>query len=255
MNELKCDDFTEALRMSVGDQILFTRLIELLPYPVQVLGPDGVLQMINPAFVSEFNIKDPSQLIGKYNMLLDPTVKEYGVLDNVKNAFAGRPMFVTDLKVPVHAIKKTHHINAEEIDVLYQDISTLPIHDSTGRLICVVNLLITRRKLVERVEITKAKRHIENHWLEEFRISEVAKAVHLSAAHFSRMFKQQTGMTAHSYYMMIKMEKVKEKLLDANLSVEGAFSMCGLNYHGYYAKLFKDHVGISPQEYRKQSVL
>ena len=36
-----------------------------------------------------------------------------------------------------------------------------------------------------------------------------------------------------------------------NLSVDEAFSECGVDYHGYYAGLFKKKTGFSPSEYRK----
>ncbi len=48
------------------------------------------------------------------------------------------------------------------------------------------------------------------------------------------------------------MSKLKESLMDANLSVEEAFSACGINYHGYYAGLFRDKTGMTPSEYRRR---
>jgi transcriptional regulator GlxA family with amidase domain len=58
-------------------------------------------------------------------------------------------------------------------------------------------------------------------------------------------------MTPHDYYISVKINKVKDKLLDMNLSIEEAFSECGFHYHGHYANLFKIKTGLTPSEYRK----
>jgi AraC family transcriptional regulator len=43
---------------------------------------------------------------------------------------------------------------------------------------------------------------------------------------------------------------MKEKLLDLNLSVSQAFAACGVDYSGYYAKLFRQQTGETPRQYR-----
>jgi transcriptional regulator GlxA family with amidase domain len=58
-------------------------------------------------------------------------------------------------------------------------------------------------------------------------------------------------MTPHEYYMSIKIDKIKDRLLDTNLSVEEAFARCGVHYHGHFAALFKEKTGFTPMQYRK----
>jgi len=48
-----------------------------------------------------------------------------------------------------------------------------------------------------------------------------------------------------------KISKLKEKLLDTNLSVSQAFAACNMDYNGYYARIFREKTGISPSDYRK----
>lgn len=242
----------QMLQAIVSNQDLFTKLIECLPYPVQVYAPDGTLVMVNPAFLEEFNVPDSSIIIGKLNILQDhAVVVEYDLIQNVLAAFEGRVTYANDLKVPVHIIKNFYNIPTKDIEAFYLDISTLPLKDDSGEIICVVNILITRRKLIDNVEIAKAKAYIEAHWQNEFHGEEVAKAVFLSSAHFSRLFKTQTGMTPHDYYISVKINKIKDKLLNINLSIEEAFAECGVHYHGHYADLFKKKTGLTPSEYRK----
>jgi AraC-like DNA-binding protein len=120
-------------------------------------------------------------------------------------------------------MNKGGDIPIEEVESFYQDISTLPLKDGNGNLICVVNVLITKRKLKDRTEISLAKQYLEKHWLEKFDIKKAAKAAYLSPAHFSRMFREHTGLTPRQYYVLYKIDRLQEYLLDTNLSIAQAF--------------------------------
>ena len=112
-------------------------------------------------------------------------------------------------------------------------------------------VLINRRVYRGKDEIERAKEYIETHWQEEFNLSETAKAAGLSKGHFIKLFKKHTGVTPHEYYINYKISKVKEKLLDSNLSIAQAFAACNIRYSGHFAKVFKDKTGVSPSAYRK----
>lgn len=233
------------------DRDLFPLLIDSLPYPVQVFSRDGTMVAANPAFLAEFQIPDKDMVIGRYNILKDPTIARNGLSETIRRAFAGEVVCVPELKIPVQSIKHEHRIPSREQATVYQDITTVPLKDAAGNLLCVVNIQITRRKYTERMEILQAKDYIDKHWLEPFRTEDVAKAVHLSPAHFARLFKEHVGMTPHDYHLTRKIEGLKVSLLDSNLTIEEAFAACGLPYHGHYAALFRKQTGLSPSEYRK----
>ena len=103
-------------------------------------------------------------------------------------------------------------------------------------------------------EIGRARQYTESHWQEPFNLSEAAKVACLSKAQFAKLFKKHTGVTPHEYYINYKIERLKEKLLDTNLTIAQAFAACNMNYNGHSAKLFKEKVGVSPSVYRKMSV-
>ncbi|HCS11004.1 MAG TPA: AraC family transcriptional regulator, partial [Clostridiales bacterium] len=69
-----------------------------------------------------------------------------------------------------------------------------------------------------------------------------------------KLFKKHTGITPHEYYSNYKLSKLKEKLLDTNLSISQAFAACNMNYNGYYARVFKEKIGVTPSDYRKLSI-
>jgi AraC family transcriptional regulator len=48
-------------------------------------------------------------------------------------------------------------------------------------------------------------------------------------AHFTKLFKKHTGITPHEYYINYKISKLKEKLLDTNLSIAQVFAACNMD--------------------------
>jgi len=230
-------------------------LIELLnglPNPAQLYAPNGDLLMANHAFIDEFNIIDPEELVQKYNLINDPTAKAAPFYDTVLKAFSGVTTQYEDVIIPIHQVKSINNISGDSIKTLVADISTVPICED-GHIIYVVNLLFIKRRLCNRREIDAAKAYIEMHWMDKFDIEHVAGIVYLSTSYFAHIFKSYTGITPHDYYIDVKIEKIKDKLLDMNLSVDEAFASCGVDYHGHYAALFKKKTGFTPSEYRRFS--
>ncbi|HRU41598.1 MAG TPA: AraC family transcriptional regulator, partial [Candidatus Diapherotrites archaeon] len=166
-------------------------------------------------------------------------------------AFQGETVFFPDVRVPLEDIAERYDIKDLDVEALYQDITVFPILDDMNRVAFVVALMINRRVYRGKDEIEKAKEYLENHWMDKFDANETAKTACLSKAHFSKLFKKHTGVTPYEYYINYKISKLKEKLLDANLSVAQAFAACNMDYNGHSAKLFKEKVGVSPSEYRK----
>jgi transcriptional regulator GlxA family with amidase domain len=82
--------------------------------------------------------------------------------------------------------------------------------------------------------------------MEPYDNNSAADVAGLSKTHFIRLFKKHTGMTPHDYYINFKMNKIKEKLSDSNLSISQAFEACGIDYNGHFAKVFKKSIGYTP---------
>ncbi len=158
------------------------------------------------------------------------------------------------IPAPVHKLKKWFQLPAgEDAELFYLNIHSVSLKDDQGNLVCVAIVYVTQRKLLDRAEIARAKEYMQEHWLEKFDMQAVAKAALMSPAHFERRFKACTGMTPHAYYAKLKVEKLKEALLDADRSIEEAFLACGLQYHGHSARLFKAETGLTPSAYRKSA--
>lgn len=81
-------------------------------------------------------------------------------------------------------------------------------------------------------------------------VSYCAQELNLSANYFGDLVKKETGKTAMEYIQGKVIDLAKERLFDHSRSVsEIAFEM-GYKYPQHFTRLFKQRVGMSPQEYR-----
>ncbi|MDR6551755.1 helix-turn-helix domain-containing protein [Paenibacillus qinlingensis] len=93
---------------------------------------------------------------------------------------------------------------------------------------------------------------IENNLAGELSLSSSAEALSLNPAYVSRLFKQTTGQTFMEYVTRIRMEKSKLLLAESEMKVGEIGRLVGYNQDYYFIRLFKEHTGVPPGEYRKR---
>ena len=246
------NNILESFQSLFGKEELFAKVIEFFPYPIQVYASDGTSVLVNKNLLAEYHAS-ADMIVGKYNIFKDQSVIATGKMPLVKRAFQGEAVFSSDIRVPLEDIADHYGIDDFDVEAIYQDIALFPILDDAKQVIYVVALLINRRVYRGKDEIEKAKEYLENHWLDKFDANETAKAACLSKAHFTKLFRKHTGVTPHEYYTNYKISKLKEKLLDTNLTIAQAFAACNMDYNGHSAQVFKNKTGVSPSAYRKIS--
>ncbi len=244
-------DIISSYQSFMAKNELFSDVLMFLPFPVEVYAPDGTSVYVNKAMLDEYHVADPDMIVGKYNIFEDPYIIASGRMHEVRKAFQGEVAFFHDIKVPLEDISQRYGIKDLDVEAIYQDITIYPILNEDRKVKYVVAFLINRRVYRGRNEIEKAKEYIESHWLEKFDLDEAARTAGFSKAHFIKLFKQHTGITPHDYYINYKISRLREMLMDANLTIAQAFAACNMDYNGYSAGLFKKITGLTPSDYRK----
>lgn len=239
-----------------ADETMLSRIIEFFPYPIHVYSPDGIMVLTNEACLRVMHIPSKDHLIGKFNVLKDPVIDKWGeeVRAQITKSFQGEIVHFQNLNMPIREIINRFDTGELCFDSCYQNIICYPIYDDQDQLAYVVHVFITSKLYDGKEEMVKAKEYIDNHWLEEFDIDELVSVVNLSRYHFTRLFKSNTGMTPYGYYQDVKIQKIKERLCDKNLSVTQAFTSCGVDYDGNYSRIFKVKVGMTPSQYRNSII-
>ncbi|WP_239616229.1 response regulator [Cohnella mopanensis] len=104
------------------------------------------------------------------------------------------------------------------------------------------------RRLIEPIE-----RFIQDHLAEEITLREIANKFSYSANHMGFLFKEQTGESFNEYLVRNRMEKARILLQVPTLKIYEVADHVGYKSLAYFSRLFKEHYGITPGDYRKQS--
>lgn len=114
------------------------------------------------------------------------------------------------------------------------------------------NQLLVREEKAEAPMIARARAYIAEHQSEEVSLKEVARAVNTSAFYFCKMFKQATGLTFTDYLARVRVEKVKNLLLNPHKRVSEAAFEAGFQSLSQFNRVFKKVEGLSPSDYREK---
>jgi AraC family transcriptional regulator, transcriptional activator of pobA len=81
-------------------------------------------------------------------------------------------------------------------------------------------------------------------------VAHCANELSLSANYFGDLIKKETGKSAHELIQLKLIDVAKERIFDTNKSVSEIAYGLGFKYPQHFSRVFKQHVGVSPQEYR-----
>ncbi|MBR4012765.1 MAG: helix-turn-helix transcriptional regulator [Clostridia bacterium] len=79
----------------------------------------------------------------------------------------------------------------------------------------------------------------------------LAETQGVSLGYLSSVFKKETGQTVSSYIRKQRMEYASYLLEKTNLQIQNVALHCGIMDVQYFTKLFKNHFGKTPSEYRR----
>lgn len=109
-----------------------------------------------------------------------------------------------------------------------------------------------KNKQIKKLELLeKVTKYIDKNLHREINLSEVAKHVNFSKYHFTRFFKDTTGMTFWKYLNNYKVSKAANRLINSSDSIlEIAFDS-GFNSIKTFNRVFKQVRGCSPSVFKK----
>jgi YesN/AraC family two-component response regulator len=111
---------------------------------------------------------------------------------------------------------------------------------------------MVREEKAESPMIARARAYIADHQSDELSLKEVARAVNTSAFYFCKMFKQAIGLTFTDYLARVRVEKVKNLLLNPHKRVSEAAFEAGFQSLSQFNRVFKKIEGMSPSDFREQ---
>lgn len=103
-------------------------------------------------------------------------------------------------------------------------------------------------------QIAKAAQYIDASLDGEVSLPAVAAHIGLSQFHFSRAFKNATGMGFHQFVVKRRVDRAKELLGTSARLVLDVGADVGFRNHSHFSSIFRRHIGMTPTEYRRRSL-
>lgn len=97
--------------------------------------------------------------------------------------------------------------------------------------------------------VREAKTYLDDHYNVEIGLTEISKMVAVSPQYFSKIFKEEIGLSFVEYVRMKRMEVAKDMLRSGQHSVKEICYQIGYNDPNYFSRLFKKLVGVSPTDF------
>lgn len=99
--------------------------------------------------------------------------------------------------------------------------------------------------------IASALSYMESNYENEISIDMLADTVHYSKRHFSRLFKENCGVSPMVYLDDIRLNKAYNLLMTTSFTVSQIAKQCGFDDSNLLCRHFKHKYGITPNECRK----
>ena len=151
----------------------------------------------------------------------------------------------TDLKKLEEAYFQTRVLDKKQYDAVLRLLTIFAKHLSS-----LSNELMVSAQQAESPMISRAKVFIMEHQHEEMSLRQVAGSVNTSAFYFCKMFKKATGLTFTDYLARVRVEKVKNLLLNPHKRISEAAYEAGFQSLSQFNRVFRKVAGEAPTVWR-----
>lgn len=137
----------------------------------------------------------------------------------------------------------------------------MPVPESMGYTYLFLNALIQSsdktRKIpnnsIQEFYIQSTIGFIEEHYMEDITIDNMAAALGLSRSYFSKLFKKLTQKSPQDYLIAYRLNKSCELLRSTKMSIGEIASLVGYSNQFHFSRAFKNAMHLSPNEWRKKN--
>jgi len=152
-----------------------------------------------------------------------------------------------DLKQLEEAYFQTRVVTKKQYESIVRLLSIFAQHLSG-----LSNQLMVQGASAEAPAISRARSLIAERHADQLSLTEIAQAVNMSAFYFCKTFKRATGMTFTEYLARVRVEKVKNLLLNPHKRVSEAAYEAGFQSLSQFNRVFRRIAGQSPSAYREE---
>lgn len=111
---------------------------------------------------------------------------------------------------------------------------------------------LARSRQAEDAEIARCQTWIAHHYNEPAPVAAMVRLSGLPERSFKRRFQQATGMSPLEYVHTLRLEEAKQMLESSDDPVEAIANEVGYEDAGFFGRLFRRQVSLSPAQYRRR---
>jgi AraC-like DNA-binding protein len=97
--------------------------------------------------------------------------------------------------------------------------------------------------------------YIHTHHTEDLSLEYLAQKFFISSCYLSHQFKDVTGFTLTDYVQMTRVRNVQSLLVGTDIPITEAAARCGFTSFSQFNRVFQKHIGMSPSQFRKKSLV
>ena len=98
------------------------------------------------------------------------------------------------------------------------------------------------------------RRYIDGHFKEPITLDQLAELVHINKYHMAHKFTRDYGISPISYLLQLRLQESCSLLRSTNHSMSQIAQIVGFSSPSYFSQIFRKTMGISPSDYRTESL-
>ena len=100
-------------------------------------------------------------------------------------------------------------------------------------------------------KVKEMMEYIHTHYYEKINVEQIASSVNVSKRVCFRLFQDNIHMTPLEYMTSYRLRKACARLTETTETITQIAYNCGLGRSSYFGKMFREHFGCTPAQYRK----
>ncbi|CAM3474691.1 helix-turn-helix transcriptional regulator [Marinicrinis lubricantis] len=104
--------------------------------------------------------------------------------------------------------------------------------------------------------VQKIITYLEDQYMNDIHLEDLESALHLDKHYMSKIFKEVTGVTIFTYLYERRINESRILLyLEERMKITDISYQVGFKHPAHFSRVFKNHVGCTPEQFRKQMQL
>lgn len=222
---------------------------------------EGDIFIVNPDVVHSFSRSDRVQYLELYYCFITPS-KIQSIYDDLRGDFPELNSFFDNTFF--NYLHTKDNSNKEIRGLFIRMIDEFTTSPPGGKYLVNNYLMIVLTKIFRRYlnsinnpvfnrnkNIDQIIRYINYNLNYGVCLKDISNAFHLSEEYICRLFKKHTGTTIKQFIINLRIEKMKDLLINTDRSIESIAVSLNCN-QVYLNRLFKKHTGMTLLSYRKK---